>query len=52
MKSRIRNKKDNDVIATREVFSSLWKALNEREEQTKADIKEEADKKEKSLEVV
>lgn len=52
MKRRIRNKKDNDVNMTKEVFSYLRKAIDEREEQTIADIKEEASKKEKNLEVV
>ena len=51
MKRRVRDKKHNDVTATREAFNSLRKAMNEREEQTVADIREEADKKEKSLEV-
>lgn len=51
MKRRVRDRKQNDITATREAFSSLRKAVNEREEQTVADIKEEADKKEKSLEV-
>ena len=51
MKRRVRSKKDNYVNVTREAFSCLRKAIDEREEQTIADIKEEADKKEKSLEV-
>ena len=50
-KRRVTNKKDNDVNLTREVFSVLRKAIDEREEQTIVDIKEEAIKKEKSLEV-
>ena len=51
MKRRVRSKKDNDVNVTRQVFSTLRKAIDEREEQTIADIKEEASKREKSLEV-
>ena len=51
MKRRVRSKKDNDVSVTRQVFSTLRKAIDEREEQTIADIKEEAAKREKSLEV-
>lgn len=51
MKIRVRSKKDNYVNVTREAFSCLRKAIDEREEQTIADIKEEANKKEKSLEV-
>ena len=51
MKRRVKSKKDNDVDVTRQIFSTLRKAINEREEQTIADIKEEASKREKSLEV-
>jgi len=51
MKQRVRSKRDGDINVTREVFTTLRKAIDEREEQTLADIKEEADKKEKSLEV-
>ena len=51
MKQRVRNRKDNNINVTREVFATLRKAIDEREEQTIADIKEEADKREKALEV-
>ena len=51
MKHRVRNRKDNNINVTREVFATLRKAIDEREEQTITDIEEEAYKKEKVLEV-
>ena len=51
MKQRVRRKKDDDVNVTRQVFSVIRKAIDEREEEAIAGIREEADKKEKSLEV-
>ena len=51
MKQRVRNRKDNNINVTREVFATLRRAIDEREKQTIADIKEEAYKREKSLEV-
>ena len=51
MKQRVRNRKDNNINVTRVVFTTLCKAIDEREEQTIADIKEEAHKREKALEV-
>jgi len=51
MKQRVRNRKDNNINVTREVFATLRKAIDEREEETIADIKEEGDKREKALEV-
>ena len=51
MKQRVRNRKDNNINVTREVFATLRKAINEREEQTITDIEEEAYKREKALEV-
>ena len=51
MKQRVRNKRDNNINLTREVFGTLRKSVDEREEQTIADIKEEAYKREKALEV-
>ena len=51
MKQRVRNRKDNNINVTREVFATLRKAIDEREEQTIADIEEEAYKREKALEV-
>ena len=51
MKQRVRNRKDNNINVTREVFDTLRKAIDEREEQTIADIEEEAYKREKALEV-
>ena len=52
MKQRVRNRKDNNINVTREVFATLRKAIDEREEQTIADIKEGAYKREKALEVI
>ena len=51
MKQRVRERKDNNINMTREVFATLRKAIDEREEQTIGDIKEEAYKREKALEV-
>ena len=51
MKQRVRNRKDNNINVTREVFGTLRKALDEREEQTIDDIKEAAYEREKALEV-
>ena len=51
MKQRVRNRKDNNINVTREVFATLRKAIDEREEQTITDIEEEAYKREKALEV-
>ena len=51
MKQRVRKGKDNNINMTREVFATLRKAIDEREEQTIGDIKEAAYKREKALEV-
>ena len=51
MKQRVRNRKDNNINVTREVFSTLRKAIDEREEQTITDIEKRAYKREKALEV-
>ena len=51
MKQRVRNRKDNNINVTREVFTTLRKAIDKREEQTIADIKEEAYRRERALEV-
>ena len=51
MKQRVRKRKDNNINITREVFATLRKAIDEREEQTIGDIKETAYKREKALEV-
>ena len=52
MKQRVRNRKDNNINVTREVFATLRKAIDKREEQTIDDIKEAAYEREKALEVV
>ena len=51
MKQQVRNRKDNNINVTREVFATLRKAIDEREEQTIDDIKEAAYEREKALEV-
>ena len=51
MKQSVRNRKDNNINVTREVFATLRKAIDEREEQTITDIEEEVYKREKALEV-
>ena len=51
MKQRVRKRKDNNINMTREVFATLRKAIDEREEQTIGDIKEATYKREKALEV-
>ena len=51
VEQRVRNRKDNNINVTREVFATLRKAIDEREEQTITDIEEEAYKREKALEV-
>ena len=51
MKQRVRKRKDNNINMTREVFATLRKAIDEREEQTIGDIKEAAYEREKALEV-
>ena len=52
MRQRVRNRKDNNINVTREVFATLRKAIDEREEQTIADIKEGAYRRERALEVM
>ena len=51
MKQRVRNRKDNNINVTREVFDILRKAIDETEDQTITDIEEGAYKSEKALEV-
>ena len=51
MKHRERNRKNSNINVTREVFATLRKAIDEREEQIITDIEEEAYKREKALEV-
>ena len=52
MKQRARNRKDNNINVAREMFTTLRKAIDEREEQTIADIKEGAYRRERALEVM
>ena len=51
MKQRVRNRKDDIINVTREMFATLRKAIDEREEETIEDIEEAAYKREKALEV-
>jgi len=51
MKQRVKNRKDNNINVTREMFTTLRKAIDEREEQTITDIKEGAYRRERALEV-
>ena len=52
MKQRVRNRKDNNINVTREVFATVRKAIDAREEKAIADIEEGAYKTEKALEVI
>ena len=52
MKHRVRNRKDNNINVTREVFAALRKAIDESEKKAIADIEEGAYKTEKTLEVI
>ena len=52
MKQRVKNRNDNNINVTREVFATLRKAIDRREEQIIAAIKEEAHKRGKALEVL
>ena len=52
MKQRVRNRKDNNINVTREVFATLRKAIDESEEKAIADIEEGAYNTEKALEVI
>ena len=51
LKQRVRVRKDDNINVTRKVFAALRKAVDEREEQTIANIKEAAYKRERALEV-
>ena len=49
VKQRVRKRKDNNINMTREVFATLRKAIDEREEQTIDDIKKAAYERERKL---
>ena len=51
MKQRVRNRENDNVTATREVFATLRKVINDREEVVITSIKEAAVKRQKALEV-
>lgn len=51
MKERVRNRKDSNITTATAVFAALRIAINEREKQIISDIKREADRKEKTLQV-
>ena len=52
MKQRVRNRKNNNINITREMFTTLRKAIDEREEQIITDINERAYRRERALEVI
>ena len=52
MKQRMRNMKDNNLNVTREMFATLRKAIDEREEQIITDVNEKAYRRERALEVI
>lgn len=51
IKQKVRNRKNENVDVTKEIFASLRKALDEREEQIIRDIKTEGERRENILEV-
>ena len=51
IKQNVRNRKNENVDATREIFASLRKAIDEREVKIITDIKAEGERREKVLEV-
>ena len=51
IKQRARRRKDNNINVARDMFATLRKAIDEREGQAIADIKEGAYKRERALEV-
>jgi len=51
-RQRARNRKEQNMERTREVFNALRKVIDEREEQVIAHIKKEADKRENTLKVL
>ena len=52
MRQRVRNRKDNNINVTREMFTVLRKAIDEREEEMITDINERAYRRERALEVI
>ena len=51
IRQKVRNRKNENIDVTKEIFASLRKALDEREEQIITDIKAEAERRENNLEV-
>lgn len=51
IKQKVRNRKNENVDVTKEIFASLRKALDEREEQIISDIKTQGERRENILEV-
>jgi len=51
-RQRARNRKEQNMERTREVFNALRKVIDKREEQVIAHIKKEADKRENTLKVL
>ena len=52
MRQRVRSRKDNNLNVTREMFTILRKAIDEREEEMITDINERAYRRERALEVI
>ena len=52
MKQRVKNRKDNNINVTREMFTTLRKAIDEREDQVITEINERAYRRERALEVI
>ena len=51
IRQRVKKRMDYDINVAKEVFTTLRKTINEKEEKTIADIKEAAHMREKALEV-
>jgi len=52
MRQRVENKKKQNMEKTREIFNTLRKVIDQREEQVIADIQEDTDKRDKALKVL
>ena len=52
MKQRVKTRKDNNINVTREMFTTLRKAIDEREDKMITDIKEEGYRRDRALEVI
>jgi len=52
MRRRVQNRKKQNMEKTREIFNTLRRVIDQREEQVIADIKEGTDKRDKALKVL